>query len=204
MRTVTSPSHQRYRSCNSLVLWHTRSCTVRSISIRALLLLAFDYTKGILRSKQQQARYRQTMASAVTMSRPQPPGRNNQKPPPPPPPRRRPPPPPPPPRNNNKGPPKPPTQQSTNTTAAVGSSSSLAKRSAPASAAISQQPKRSRKTAVSIQAPVVLRDVNVFLKKHQVGQGTYGYVFIRSADIFVASFVCLMRTARARIVELTY
>jgi hypothetical protein len=27
-------------------------------------------------------------------------------------------------------------------------------------------------------APVVLRDVNVFLKKHQVGQGTYGSVFV--------------------------
>ena len=31
---------------------------------------------------------------------------------------------------------------------------------------------------VSIRAPVVLRDVNVFLKKHQVGQGTYGSVFV--------------------------
>ena len=27
-------------------------------------------------------------------------------------------------------------------------------------------------------APIVLRDVNVFSKKHQVGQGTYGSVFV--------------------------
>jgi Protein kinase domain len=39
-------------------------------------------------------------------------------------------------------------------------------------------PKRVRNNTVSIRAPVVLRDVNVFLKKHQVGQGTYGSVFV--------------------------
>jgi cyclin-dependent kinase 12/13 len=38
--------------------------------------------------------------------------------------------------------------------------------------------KRIRHNSVSIRAPVVLRDVNVFLKKHQVGQGTYGSVFV--------------------------
>lgn len=31
---------------------------------------------------------------------------------------------------------------------------------------------------VSIMAPIVLRDVNVFEKKYQVGQGTYGSVFV--------------------------
>jgi cyclin-dependent kinase 12/13 len=31
---------------------------------------------------------------------------------------------------------------------------------------------------LSIRAPVVLRDVDVFEKKHQVGQGTYGSVFV--------------------------
>jgi cyclin-dependent kinase 12/13 len=41
--------------------------------------------------------------------------------------------------------------------------------------------KRARAGSVgqlSIRAPVVLRDVNVFTKKHQVGQGTYGSVFV--------------------------
>lgn len=100
-----------------------------------------------------------TMASAITMVRSQPQGRNKQKPPPPPPPPKKKPPPPPPPPGKAK--PKPPTQS--------------AKRPAPPAPA--QPPtKKSRKTTVSIQAPVVLRDVNVFLKKHQVGQGTYGYV----------------------------
>jgi serine/threonine protein kinase len=35
--------------------------------------------------------------------------------------------------------------------------------------------KRLRRT---FQAPVVLRDVNVFERKHQVGEGTYGSVFV--------------------------
>jgi len=32
--------------------------------------------------------------------------------------------------------------------------------------------------SLSIMAPVVLRDVNAFERKHQVGQGTYGSVFV--------------------------
>jgi len=93
------------------------------------------------------------------MVRSQPQGRNKQKPPPPPPPKKKPPPPPPPP-----GRPKPPSQS--------------AKRPAPPAPAAQSANKKTRKTTVSIQAPVVLRDVNVFLKKHQVGQGTYGSVFV--------------------------
>lgn len=95
------------------------------------------------------------------MVRSQPQGQNKSKPPPPPPPPKKKPPPPPPP----KAKPKPPQPQS-------------AKRSAPPAPATQPPAKKSRKTTVSIQAPVVLRDVNVFLKKHQVGQGTYGSVFV--------------------------
>jgi hypothetical protein len=32
---------------------------------------------------------------------------------------------------------------------------------------------KKRRGSVSIMAPVVMRDVNVFDKKHQVGQGTF-------------------------------
>ncbi len=32
---------------------------------------------------------------------------------------------------------------------------------------------------VSLKAPSVMRDVTVFQKRHQVGEGTYGYVIIR-------------------------
>lgn len=39
-------------------------------------------------------------------------------------------------------------------------------------------PKRARRGSLAIEAPVVLRDVNVFARKHQVGQGTYGSVFV--------------------------
>jgi len=41
-----------------------------------------------------------------------------------------------------------------------------------------QKRARSSESVVSIRAPVVLRDVNVFTKEHQVGQGTYGSVFV--------------------------
>jgi hypothetical protein len=40
------------------------------------------------------------------------------------------------------------------------------------------QPKRQKRGSISIAAPVEMRDVNVFIKKHQVGQGTYGSVFV--------------------------
>jgi len=104
------------------------------------------------------------MASATAMVQPpprpppRPPSNTSAGPRPPP---RRPPPPGPPPRR--APPPKPPPKTS-------------AKRSAPSGSDVA--PKRTRKSTVSIRAPVVLRDVNVFQKKHQVGQGTYGSVFV--------------------------
>lgn len=116
------------------------------------------------------------MASAITMVRTQPQGgrsNNNKKPPPPPPPPKKKPPPPPPPPSSIKAPPPP-----SNKPPVVAQST---KRPAPASdAATNQQPltKKVRRASVSIQAPIILRDVNVFLKKHQVGQGTYGYVML--------------------------
>ena len=39
-------------------------------------------------------------------------------------------------------------------------------------------PKRARHASVSIEAPIELRDVNVYLRKQKVGQGTYGSVFV--------------------------
>lgn len=45
---------------------------------------------------------------------------------------------------------------------------------------------------VSIRKPVVLRDVSAFQKKHQVGQGTYGSVFM-GADKVTGEIVALKR-----------
>ena len=45
---------------------------------------------------------------------------------------------------------------------------------------------------VSIRAPVVLRDVNVFDRMHQVGQGTYGSVFV-GQDKVTKEIVALKR-----------
>lgn len=45
---------------------------------------------------------------------------------------------------------------------------------------------------LSICAPVVLRDVNVFTKEHQVGQGTYGSVFV-GTDKITKEVVALKR-----------
>ena len=103
------------------------------------------------------------MASASTMVRP-PAGRPPPPPkpagsrpkPPPPPPSRRVPPPPPPKKHHVAPPPKRPVP--------------FSGKQSPA--------KRSKVGHVSIMAPIVLRDVNVFEKKYQVGQGTYGSVFV--------------------------
>ena len=46
--------------------------------------------------------------------------------------------------------------------------------------------------SVSICAPVILRDVNVFTKEHQVGQGTYGSVFV-GCDKITKEVVALKR-----------
>jgi cyclin-dependent kinase 12/13 len=45
---------------------------------------------------------------------------------------------------------------------------------------------------VSLTAPKVLRDVTVYQKKHQVGQGTYGSVFM-GADNITGEIVALKR-----------
>lgn len=88
----------------------------------------------------------------------------------PPPPKSR-PPPPPPPKHAAPGPPKRPPPPPSAPSAAV-------KRKDP-SAAIESSPKRQRRSSkVSIRAPVVMRDVDVFEKQHQVGEGTYGSVFV--------------------------
>jgi len=107
-----------------------------------------------------------------------PPGR---KPPPPPPPpkkssvvHRRPPPPPPP-----KGR-SPPNRSRSPSSAAIGQNNdnAIVRQKRVAAPLLSPLKKSRRIQPVTIQAPVVLRDVNVFQKKHQVGQGTYGYVII--------------------------
>ena len=122
------------------------------------------------------------MASATTMVRPPPPGR---------------PAPPPPPNSANGSRPKPPAPPSAppphaNTKRAPPPPPPPPPKSAPPSTVtflpqngkrptdVTEQPpqKRSRCSSMSIRAPVVLRDVNVFLKKHQVGEGTYGSVFV--------------------------
>eukprot|EP01082_Thalassiosira_pseudonana_P001556 g1599.t1.1.5e174189 g1599 g1599.t1 contig10:2411343-2413464(-) len=61
-----------------------------------------------------------------------------------------------------------------------------------------KQQKRHGNTGISsvnhlhIKAPVVLRDVTVFQKKHQVGEGTYGSVFV-GADKVTGEVVALKR-----------
>ena len=55
-----------------------------------------------------------------------------------------------------------------------------------------KQQKRARSESVSIRAPVVLRDVNVFTKEHQVGQGTYGSVCV-GTDKVTKEVVALKR-----------
>jgi len=107
------------------------------------------------------------MASTATMMRHQPrPG---------PPPGRKPPPPPPKKTDLGVRPPPPPPR---NKSISPHSRTPVQQSKRPAISAINPASKRARKTTVSIQAPVVLRDVNVFLRKHQVGQGTYGSVFV--------------------------
>ena len=68
----------------------------------------------------------------------------------------------------------------------------VAKRPAPPVPVDTAAMKRMRRSSVSIVAPVVLRDVNVFLKKHQVGQGTYGSVYV-GADRETNEIVALKR-----------
>ena len=52
---------------------------------------------------------------------------------------------------------------------------------------------KKRTASLSIMAPVVLRDVTAYQKKHQVGQGTYGYVLrtLRSCERFCWLYLVL-------------
>ena len=116
------------------------------------------------------------MASASTMVRP-PAGR---PPPPPPPPgarphpptsRKAPPPPPPPAKRGQISKPPPPPKPSDKPLLKRPVVPFSGNRHAPSA-------KRAKVGAVTFMAPIVLRDVNVFERKYQVGQGTYGSVFV--------------------------
>mmetsp|Transcript_27119 Transcript_27119/g.38149 ORF Transcript_27119/g.38149 Transcript_27119/m.38149 type:complete len:138 (+) Transcript_27119:473-886(+) len=97
--------------------------------------------------------------------KPPPPGSR----PPPPPPGAKPRPPPPAPAGKSaRPPPPPPPSHSAN--AVIG-------KKRPSDTPLPRpHPLKTRKPSVSINAPVVLRDVTAFIKERQVGQGTYGYV----------------------------
>lgn len=113
--------------------------------------------------------------------RPPPPPPSNRPKPPPPAPKA---PPKPPPKHSSSAPPPPPPKPAP---------PSNGKRPSAESATSASYPKRACNSShVSIRAPVVLRDVNVFLKKHQVGQGTYGSVFV-GQDRVTKEIVALKR-----------
>ena len=115
------------------------------------------------------------------------PNNNNnmpRKPPPPPPARKinnnRPPPPPRPPPPTKRPPPPPPPRSSGAVNGNFGSSTTASrKRPAEISTVSLSSPRKHtthQRRRVSLKAPTVMRDVTVFQKKHQVGEGTYGYV----------------------------
>ncbi|KAL7541775.1 hypothetical protein ACHAWF_007028 [Thalassiosira exigua] len=121
-----------------------------------------------------------------------------QRKPPPPPPRgggQRPPPPPGPPRSKPRPPPPaPPRKADGGTKAEVGGKFVMAagtKR--PAEPAKGAPPRgRQQRRRVSLKAPVVMRGVTAFQKKYQVGEGTYGSVFM-GADQVTGEIVALKR-----------
>jgi len=55
-----------------------------------------------------------------------------------------------------------------------------------------RQEQQQQNRRVSLKAPVVMRDVTAFQKKHQVGEGTYGSVFV-GADKLTGEIVALKR-----------
>lgn len=123
----------------------------------------------------------ETMAA---LAQPPPPTRR-----PPPPPRGPPPkaPPPPPPRIGGTKRPAPPEQRV----------AKLAKAAPPPPGTKAPKPPPARpagsfRRRVTIRRPVVLRDANVYTKKYQVGQGTYGSVFV-GADKKTGGIVALKR-----------
>lgn len=131
------------------------------------------------------------MASTTTMVRPPPPSKPSAPPrkpaPPPPPPARkrhggpRPPPPPGPPKNKPRPPPPPPPPARSGGSLGGGGPLAAAgnkRHMDPANAARKQQCRR-----VSLKAPAVMRDVTAYQKKQQVGEGTYGSVFMGAEEI---------------------
>ncbi|KAL7445944.1 hypothetical protein ACHAXM_011763 [Skeletonema potamos] len=148
-----------------------------------------------------------TSSSGNAKKRPPPPPppkmkHQNGAPPPPPPPKRPPPPPPPLPNNNGaegvKSKPPPlskkrpapeiPTINNTSSSSAVNVAAASAAGPSPEKRQRQQHPNR----RVSLKAPVVMRDVTAFQKKHQVGEGTYGSVFV-GADKITGEIVALKR-----------
>ena len=120
------------------------------------------------------------------------PNNNNmpRKPPPPPPARKinnnRPPPPPRPPPPTKRPPPPPPPVVKGN----FGSSTTASRKRPAESSIVSLSPRKHtthQRRRVSLKAPTVMRDVTVFQKKHQVGEGTYGYVSL------LCIILCLIR-----------
>mmetsp|Transcript_18907 Transcript_18907/g.19167 ORF Transcript_18907/g.19167 Transcript_18907/m.19167 type:complete len:507 (+) Transcript_18907:399-1919(+) len=137
---------------------------------------------------------------------PKPPPRKSPPPrPPPPPPRRKPPPPPPssarsstPPSRNSKSgrspppPPRPPPPRVNSSEkiasnnkrghAVISASSSPSNDNGPNNKKKRRSPhhqqRRRRAGSISIRTPTVMRDVDAFEKKYQVGEGTYGSVFV--------------------------
>mmetsp|Transcript_25963 Transcript_25963/g.71230 ORF Transcript_25963/g.71230 Transcript_25963/m.71230 type:complete len:238 (-) Transcript_25963:1787-2500(-) len=135
------------------------------------------------------------MTTAQTMVRPPPPppppGPPKNRPPPrrsrppPPPPKQRPPPPPPssaPSRSAGNGrspPPPPPPRVSPNVSGTKRDHATISGASAFNSCVRSAPPqKKVPRRSLSFRAPVVMRDVEAFEKKFQVGEGTYGSVFV--------------------------
>lgn len=61
--------------------------------------------------------------------------------------------------------------------AAVGSAAAAKSSSSSTATTVSlSPPTKKQRRRVSLKAPAVMRDVTAFQKKHQVGEGTYGYV----------------------------
>jgi len=126
----------------------------------------------------------------------------------PPPPPNRPPPPPPRPIPNNRGamvmrkpppPPRPPTNLPSKkrlapeiSTIHTSSAATTAPPTADARKRQRHEQQQNKNRRVSLKAPVVMRDVTAFQKKHQVGEGTYGSVFV-GADKITGEIVALKR-----------
>ena len=140
------------------------------------------------------------MTSTTTMVLPTPasgglPNNNNlpRKPPPPPPARKinnnyRPPPPPRPPPPTKRPPPPPPPRSSGAVKGNFGSSTTASRKRPAEISTVSLSPRKhttQQRRRVSLKAPTVMRDVTVFQKKHQVGEGTYGYVSLFCINLYM-------------------